>query len=233
MSDIPDDLVGGARRLAQGSGLPAETLLQEASFAAEPALALARVADLADGAAALASLDGDERRALFVLLGGSGHLSRVLRSLPGWANWIRRAVGDEIARPTLDTTALLAVGAAASLATTFLDDPTSYGRIVRDDKGNFKEIVEHRDCSPEQLKINEVNPSYYCFDAKTLFGVLVFPQIKKGLRLQVETHGLVGVGGVRVKYGAKDSVRQKLSAILIARRAQSGAIRGHRVGRPV
>ncbi len=69
-----------------------------------------------------------------------------------------------------------AVGAAASLATTFLDDPTSYGRIVRDEKGNFKEIVEHRDCSPEQLKIIEVNPSYYCFDAKTLFGVL--PRIK-------------------------------------------------------
>jgi bifunctional UDP-N-acetylglucosamine pyrophosphorylase/glucosamine-1-phosphate N-acetyltransferase len=69
-----------------------------------------------------------------------------------------------------------AVGAAASLATTFLPDPSSYGRIIRDAKGAFEKIVEHRDCSPDQLKINEVNPSYYCFDAKTLFDVL--PRIK-------------------------------------------------------
>ena len=69
-----------------------------------------------------------------------------------------------------------AAGAAASLATTVLDDPSSYGRIVRDAAGGFERIVEHRDCTDEQLKIREVNPSYYCFDARSLFDAL--PRIK-------------------------------------------------------
>jgi bifunctional UDP-N-acetylglucosamine pyrophosphorylase/glucosamine-1-phosphate N-acetyltransferase len=69
-----------------------------------------------------------------------------------------------------------AAGSAASIATTVLDDPTGYGRIVRDADGGFGGIVEHRDCDPEQLKIREVNPSYYCFDAEALFGAL--PEIK-------------------------------------------------------
>ncbi len=75
-----------------------------------------------------------------------------------------------------------ATGATASLATTVLEDPTSYGRILRDKDGAFAGIVEHRDCTPEQLKINEVNPSYYCFDAKSMFEALgqVQPNNAKG-----------------------------------------------------
>jgi bifunctional UDP-N-acetylglucosamine pyrophosphorylase/glucosamine-1-phosphate N-acetyltransferase len=65
---------------------------------------------------------------------------------------------------------------AASLATTVLDDPSSYGRIIRNANGDFDRIVEHRDCTVDQLRIREVNPSYYCFDAQTLFEAL--PKIK-------------------------------------------------------
>lgn len=63
-------------------------------------------------------------------------------------------------------------GDAVSLATTVLDDPTGYGRIIRDDEGRLLGILEHRECSPEQLDIHEVNPSYYAFDAKRLFKAL-------------------------------------------------------------
>lgn len=69
-----------------------------------------------------------------------------------------------------------AAGAAASIATTVLSDPAGYGRIIRDKSGAFQGITEHRDCTPEQLSINEVNPSYYCFDAATLFAAL--PRLK-------------------------------------------------------
>jgi bifunctional UDP-N-acetylglucosamine pyrophosphorylase / glucosamine-1-phosphate N-acetyltransferase len=62
--------------------------------------------------------------------------------------------------------------ASATLATAVLDDPTGYGRIVRDGAGRFARIVEQKVCSPEQLAIREVNPSYYCFDAAQLFGAL-------------------------------------------------------------
>lgn len=71
---------------------------------------------------------------------------------------------------------------AAVLATAIIDDPTGYGRIVRDDSGHIKAIVEHNDCSDEQRKIKEVNPSYYLFDNKILFEALaeVRPDNVKG-----------------------------------------------------
>jgi len=62
-----------------------------------------------------------------------------------------------------------AARAACTLATSVIDDPAGYGRIARDAEGRFTAIVEHKNCTPEQLKIREVNPSYYCFDAGQLF----------------------------------------------------------------
>lgn len=79
---------------------------------------------------------------------------------------VRRATVADL----LDTRA--ASGDALVMATTMLDDPTGYGRIIRDDEGCLEAIVEHRDCTDEQRAIREVNPSYYCFDAKRLFGAL-------------------------------------------------------------
>jgi len=63
-------------------------------------------------------------------------------------------------------------GATATLATSVIDDPAGYGRIVRDDQGRFREIVEQKNATDEQLRIREVNPSYYCFDTSSLFSAL-------------------------------------------------------------
>lgn len=63
-------------------------------------------------------------------------------------------------------------GAAATLATAVLEDATGYGRIDRDANGRFRAIVEQKNCSPEQLKIREVNPSYYVFRTADLFAAL-------------------------------------------------------------
>ncbi len=57
---------------------------------------------------------------------------------------------------------------AVTLATAILDDPAGYGRIWRDADGKLLGIVEHVDANTEQLKIREVNPSYYCFKAPDL-----------------------------------------------------------------
>jgi len=62
--------------------------------------------------------------------------------------------------------------AVATLATSVIDDPTGYGRIVRDDEGGFVAIVEQKNATPEQLEIREVYPSYACFDGKALFDEL-------------------------------------------------------------
>jgi bifunctional UDP-N-acetylglucosamine pyrophosphorylase/glucosamine-1-phosphate N-acetyltransferase len=63
-------------------------------------------------------------------------------------------------------------GFAAVLATAVLDDPTGYGRIIRDARGNIEAIVEHNDCSEQQRQVKEVNPSYYLFNNKVLFEAL-------------------------------------------------------------
>ncbi|MAD78631.1 MAG: hypothetical protein CMJ51_04580 [Planctomycetaceae bacterium] len=59
--------------------------------------------------------------------------------------------------------------AAATLATAVIDDATGYGRIVRDDDGDFARIVEQKDASEAELALREVNPSYYCFRTGPLF----------------------------------------------------------------
>lgn len=62
-------------------------------------------------------------------------------------------------------------GAAATVMTTELDDPGSYGRIVRDSRGDIERIVEAKaagDAAPEELAIREVNAGTYAFDASAL-----------------------------------------------------------------
>jgi len=54
--------------------------------------------------------------------------------------------------------------ALLSLITTEVDDPTGYGRIVRDGRGHPVAIREHKDCSPEERKIRSVNPGLYAVD---------------------------------------------------------------------
>lgn len=63
-------------------------------------------------------------------------------------------------------------GAAATLATVDMDDPTGYGRILRSPEGWVLGIVEEKDCTPEQKAMREVNPSVYVFDSEALFDVL-------------------------------------------------------------
>jgi bifunctional N-acetylglucosamine-1-phosphate-uridyltransferase/glucosamine-1-phosphate-acetyltransferase GlmU-like protein len=65
-----------------------------------------------------------------------------------------------------------ATGASATLATAIIDDPTGYGRIVRDASGAFERIVEHKDATAAERGIREVNPSYYCFRQHDLFSAL-------------------------------------------------------------
>ena len=55
--------------------------------------------------------------------------------------------------------------AAGALISTHLDDPTGYGRIIRDAAGNVQAIVEQKAASPEQLRVREINAGIYCFQA--------------------------------------------------------------------
>ncbi len=67
-------------------------------------------------------------------------------------------------------------GAAASVLTAVMADPTGYGRILRQSDGRLERIVEHKDATQEQLAIREVNTGIYCFDNQLLFQML--PKVK-------------------------------------------------------
>lgn len=110
---------------------------------------------------------------------GTGHAVRVaLEALDAE----RRAAG----RPTLTGTILVTAadtplltsrslaamvahreqtGVAGVLLTATMPDPTGYGRVLRDDSGRVRGIVEERDADPAHREIREVNAGVYAFDA--------------------------------------------------------------------
>ncbi|MBT2644292.1 bifunctional UDP-N-acetylglucosamine diphosphorylase/glucosamine-1-phosphate N-acetyltransferase GlmU [Bacillus sp. ISL-41] len=59
--------------------------------------------------------------------------------------------------------------AKATILTARAEDPTGYGRIVRNAEGFVEKIVEHKDANEQERSINEINTGTYCFDNKMLF----------------------------------------------------------------
>lgn len=64
--------------------------------------------------------------------------------------------------------------AKATILTAIADDPTGYGRIVRDQFGHVIKNVEHKDATFEELRIKEINTGTYIFDNQALFKALEF-----------------------------------------------------------
>lgn len=60
-------------------------------------------------------------------------------------------------------------GAAATLITTRLEDPTGYGRVLLGERGQLEAIVEQKAASREQLAIQLINSGIYCFQADLLW----------------------------------------------------------------
>lgn len=63
-------------------------------------------------------------------------------------------------------------GAKATILTAFAEDPTGYGRVIRDELGIVEKIVEQKDANHEEARVQEINTGTYCFDNKMLFDAL-------------------------------------------------------------
>ncbi|MFA9559784.1 bifunctional UDP-N-acetylglucosamine diphosphorylase/glucosamine-1-phosphate N-acetyltransferase GlmU [Evansella sp. AB-rgal1] len=60
-------------------------------------------------------------------------------------------------------------GAKATILTAKAEEPTGYGRVIRDKDGAVNKIVEQKDANEEELSVKEINTGTYCFDNKALF----------------------------------------------------------------
>lgn len=109
---------------------------------------------------------------------GTGHAAKMAApTLNGHTGGVLIVPGDA---PLLSGEALRALaeyhqekGAACTIATAIMADPTGYGRIIRREDGGVGSIVEHRD-APQHVRDNvkEINTGVYIFDAKTLLRLL-------------------------------------------------------------
>jgi bifunctional UDP-N-acetylglucosamine pyrophosphorylase / glucosamine-1-phosphate N-acetyltransferase len=110
---------------------------------------------------------------------GTGGAIRAALMLIREAETVLVLSGDHPLVSTETLTALLAThreaGAAATVTTAVLDDPGSYGRVIRDEAGDLERIVEAKapgDATAEQLAIKEVNAGTYAFAAASLADAL-------------------------------------------------------------
>jgi bifunctional UDP-N-acetylglucosamine pyrophosphorylase / glucosamine-1-phosphate N-acetyltransferase len=109
---------------------------------------------------------------------GTGHAVRcALAELP--AQFSGTVVVSYADVPLLDTATLrlladthATAGNVVTMLTTNLDDPTGYGRVLRDPSGAVTAVVEHADATAEQRALTEINSGVYAFDAKVLADAL-------------------------------------------------------------
>jgi bifunctional UDP-N-acetylglucosamine pyrophosphorylase/glucosamine-1-phosphate N-acetyltransferase/UDP-N-acetylglucosamine pyrophosphorylase len=137
---------------------------------------------------------------------GTGHAVMMCRDLlADYDGPVLVVAGDSPLMQADSVSALLAdyrrSPASCVMGTAHKEDPTGLGRILRDAQGKFLGIVEHRDATPEQLKITEVNMSYYVFNSRDLFAVLdqVRPNNKQGEYYITDVPGLLLVQGKEVR----------------------------------
>ena len=63
-------------------------------------------------------------------------------------------------------------GCSATILTSVMADPLKYGRIIRNANDEVEKIVEFKDCTEEEAKVNEINSGMYCFDIEALLSTL-------------------------------------------------------------
>jgi bifunctional UDP-N-acetylglucosamine pyrophosphorylase/glucosamine-1-phosphate N-acetyltransferase len=108
---------------------------------------------------------------------GTGHaVQQLLEPLAGFEGELLVLNGDVPLLREQTITELLeshrSSGAAVTLLTARLADPTGYGRVFADGSGAVSAIVEHRDCSEAQRTNNLINAGIYCFNWQRLAAVL-------------------------------------------------------------
>jgi bifunctional UDP-N-acetylglucosamine pyrophosphorylase / glucosamine-1-phosphate N-acetyltransferase len=137
---------------------------------------------------------------------GTGHAVMMCRELlAGCDGPVLVVTGDAPLMQPESVAALLAdfrrSPAACVLGTVYKDDPGGLGRILRNAQGDFVGIIEHRDATPEQRQITEVNMSCYVFHCRDLLAALdhIRPNNRQGEYYITDAPGLLAAQGREVR----------------------------------
>lgn len=121
-------------------------------------------------------------------------------------------------------------GNTVTVLSAMIEDPTGYGRIIRDAEGNFVKSVEHKDASEAELQSHEINSGMYIFDTRELKEALekLTPNNAQGEYYLPDTLTIIKDKGLRVDAfalddpeditGVNDQEQLKSAAIVIRRR---------------
>ena len=108
---------------------------------------------------------------------GTGHAVRCAKAeLEGFDGTVLVCYGDMPLLKEEVYRGLLAeherTGSVCTLLSGTTEEKLPYGRVLKDESGEFLQVVEDRDCTPEQKAIRELNVGIYAFDCKELLACL-------------------------------------------------------------
>lgn len=108
---------------------------------------------------------------------GTGHAVMQAESVLGGKDGTTLVVSGDTPLLTAETLTELMkhheeTGAKATILTAVAEDPTGYGRVLRNDGDQVERIVEHKDATYKERRVKEINTGTYVFDNKALFDAL-------------------------------------------------------------
>jgi bifunctional UDP-N-acetylglucosamine pyrophosphorylase / glucosamine-1-phosphate N-acetyltransferase len=103
-----------------------------------------------------------------------------------------------------------ASGAACTILAVRLENPTGYGRIVRDEQGRFLRIVEQKDATEEERQVREINSGIYCFETADLFAALrrIEPKNQQGEYYLTDVAEIMLASGRKVEIFIHNDARE-------------------------
>jgi len=103
-----------------------------------------------------------------------------------------------------------AAGAACTILAVRLENPTGYGRIVRDEQGRFQRIVEQKDATEEERQVREINSGIYCFETADLFAALrrIEPKNQQGEYYLTDVAEIMLASGRKVEVYIHNDARE-------------------------
>jgi bifunctional UDP-N-acetylglucosamine pyrophosphorylase/glucosamine-1-phosphate N-acetyltransferase len=160
--------------LHEAAGRPLLAWVVEAARAAGCERILVVIGHGADRVREAFARDGDLGFVLQAEQRGTGHaLAQAEAEVPGDATVLVLSGDVPLMRPaTLDRLARAAEEGWGAMAVAELDDPGSLGRVIVDEEGTFRRIVEARDATPAELAVRRINAGLYALPAPAVFSYL-------------------------------------------------------------